>query len=63
MKYYCVTCRYYDGGKVKAKITWIEERNTQPLTGFESKAKYDEYTEWLPSKEEALKYIEECYQA
>lgn len=57
--YFCVTSSFYDNGKVAAAITDSKEADQKPENTYESLKKKDIYNDWLESKEEAEKFIED----
>ena len=56
--YYCVTTKCYDSGRVFASITSKMEAEKEPRGTVQIKNRYDLYTDWFDSKEDAAAFVE-----
>lgn len=62
-KFWCVTTKIYDSGRVIAAITKEIEADSIPLDTFKSTSRYDIWNDWFDSREAAEKRVEEAKKA
>lgn len=62
-KFWCVTTKVYDTGRVTTAITKEVEANSIPPSKFNSNAIFDIYTDWFDSREAAEAFVEEAKHA
>lgn len=62
-KWWCVTSAYFDDGRVIAAITDSTEAMEKPESSSVSLKRKDVYVDWLPSHEEAVKFVQDSLKA
>lgn len=62
MKFYGVTTRFYDDGKVKAKMFEIEAKE-MPEAEYEETSTCDIYVDYFTSEREANQYLQDALNA
>lgn len=61
-KFWCVTTKFFDSGKVKAIIAPVEAEE-KPENGCVENRMCDEYRDYFDTYEEALKWYEDAKKA
>ena len=62
-KFWCVTTRVYDSGRVVAAITREIEADSIPLDTFKSTSRYDIWNDWFDTREAAERRVDEAKKA
>ena len=62
MKFWKVTTRFFDNGKVDSNMEQIEAATMPDNSSSETK-KYDEYIDYFKTKKKAKQWVEDAYSA
>lgn len=62
-KYYAVCNSYYNNGKVVANLVDTIEAEEKPKDTYKETKRCDVYVNWFESRNEAMKFINECKMA
>lgn len=62
MTYWCVVTKFFDNGKVKAKIFSVEA-DRKPEDGMVEKVNCDEYCDYFDSYDDASRFYLDSYYA
>lgn len=58
--YYEVQSQFYDDGRVVANVMGIVQANRKPKNRFKSLKRCDVYLDYFPTKDEAIRFVDEA---